>query len=245
MIWVLVALLLLVVVLTMTGVARNQVKRSASQVGIEDEEVIKSYDRISRWPQFRLLRKLVILEIKKFKPSGLLADLGCGPAYLLSEIAWSIPQLSLIGLDISQSILDAARQNLIHDGLSERVVFRQGDIEALPFGEDSLDFVVSTLSLHHWLNPDKAVEEIYRVLKRGGQFLIFDTRRDAWWAVYWLIRFAQTFIVPEALRRAREPESSFKASYTFNEAKALLSNSSFKHCQVKTGPGWLFLSGVK
>ena len=66
----------------------------------------------------------------------------------------------------------------------------------------------STVSLHHWQNPKQALQELYRVLRPEGQVLIFDLRRDGRKFFYWLLRFAQTFVVPVALRRISEPIGS-------------------------------------
>jgi SAM-dependent methyltransferase len=89
----------------------------------------------------------------------------------------------------------------------------------LPFPDGNLDFVVSTLSLHHWPNPAQAFQEIYRVLKPGGQFLVFDLRRDARRFIYGIARFATAVVVPLAIRRIGEPFGSFLAAYTPGEAR--------------------------
>ena len=107
----------------------------------------------------------------------------------------------------------------------ETKIYRKGDSYFIPEGvsprhacQDSgcwtggWDTVVSTLSLHHWPDPKQALEEIHRVLKPGGQFLIFDLRRDARRFVYWLLRFAKIFVVPAAIRRVNEPVGSALAS---------------------------------
>jgi SAM-dependent methyltransferase len=54
--------------------------------------------------------------------------------------------------------------------------FRVGDVAALPFADNSVDLVVSTLSLHHWDDPAAGLNEIVRVLGPGGQAWIYDFR---------------------------------------------------------------------
>jgi ubiquinone/menaquinone biosynthesis C-methylase UbiE len=54
--------------------------------------------------------------------------------------------------------------------------FRVGDVAALPFAHNSVDLVVSTLSLHHWDDPAAGLNEIVRVLAPGGQAWIYDFR---------------------------------------------------------------------
>jgi ubiquinone/menaquinone biosynthesis C-methylase UbiE len=235
----------LVLILVLLAFNRARVPRRAGLVGIERSEMMRAYDRISRWPQFKLLRRLVINELKGLNPEGNLADLGCGPGYLIKKMASAFPGISIIGLDISAEALESARQNVTKADVSKRISFRRGDIEQLPFDDNSLDFVVSTLSLHHWAKPDQALGEIYRVLKKGGRFLLFDVRRDTWNLVYWMIRFAQAVILPRALAGAGEPMGSFRAAYTYTEARAMLTLTSFIDWGVKGGPAWLFLEGRK
>jgi ubiquinone/menaquinone biosynthesis C-methylase UbiE len=223
----------------------NVPRRVGPQEGIEDIEVVQAYDKISRWPQFRLLRMMIVGELKKHNPNGVLADVGCGPGYLVVEIVKSFPCLTVIGVDISEEMVQKATGTVSGLGLGEKVSFRRGDIQELPFEDDSMDFVVSTLSLHHWSEPKRAMAEVNRVLKSKGQFLIFDVRRDSRQLFYWLIRFAQTFILPDAMKRINEPTSSFLAGYTPKELDGLMSKSSFDGWKVKPGIFWIFIWGTK
>ncbi len=65
--------------------------------------------------------------------------------------------------------------------------------------------VVSTLSLHHWQDPIMVFNEVSRVLRDGGSFLVFDLRRDMIAPAYLLIWFATHVVVPKGLKKAREP----------------------------------------
>ena len=172
-------------------------------------------------------------------------DIGCGPGYLVKLIAKSYSALNIIGIDVAEAILHTARDNLGLESLDGRVKFQQGDIQKPPLEENSVDFVVSTLSLHHWSDPGQAMLEIQRVLKPGGQFLIFDLRRDERRFFYWLIYFATNCVMPGALRQIKEPLGSILASYTPDETSNILSQSIFKKWEVKPGFGWLFLWGQK
>jgi ubiquinone/menaquinone biosynthesis C-methylase UbiE len=172
-------------------------------------------------------------------------DVGCGPGYLIAAIARAFPHVHVIGVDIAEEMIAAASQNAVTQGLGDQVEYRKGDICKLPFEQGSIDFLVSTLSLHHWSDPGLALREVYRVLKPKGQFLLFDLRRDERRWIYWLFRFAQRFIVPTALRRFDEPHGSFMASYTPVEMEALLSGTSFRDRSIRPSLGWMFIWGTK
>ena len=245
-IWGISGIAIIVIVMLILGCRRvNIIRHISPEEGIEDVEAIKAYDRISQWPQFRLLRKLIIIELKKHNPQGVLVDVGCGPGYLMADLRRTFKELSITGVDISEEMIQKASKNMSATGFQEETSFRQGDIQALPFEDNSLDFVISTLSLHHWSEPMQALHEIHRVLKPAGQFLLFDLRRDSPRLFYWLIRFAQIFILPATMKRINEPTSSLLANYTPIELANILKVTPFTQWNIKQGIFYLFAFGEK
>ncbi len=75
--------------------------------------------------------------------------------------------------------------------------------------------------------------------------MVFDVRRDSPKLMYWIIRFAQTVILPKALKHVNEPTGSFFAAYTKSEAEEILETTPFKVWEVKPGLFWLFIWGRK
>lgn len=213
--------------------------------GIEPPEFVRAYDFISRTPQFGLLRLLFVTRLKRYHPSGCLLDIGCGPGYLLALVGRRFRHLQLMGINISQSMIQAAHRNLARKGLGNRMTFRQGDIARLPLQDNSIDFIVTTFSLHHWKNPPQALREVCRVLKPKGQFFLFDLRRDARPIIHWFLRFVSTVVVPRPLRQVKEPLGSLLASYTAREMQAHLAKASFRKNSITRGLAWLFVWGQK
>jgi SAM-dependent methyltransferase len=103
--------------------------------------------------------------------SATIVDLGCGPGDLVVEIASRLKDAKIVGLDLSPSMLLWAGRHATADG---RVRFVVGDAADLPFGDASVDVVVSTLSMHHWEDPSDAFAEIARVLRPDGIALLYD-----------------------------------------------------------------------
>jgi ubiquinone/menaquinone biosynthesis C-methylase UbiE len=192
-----------------------RVRRRVGREGIDVPGVVPAYDAMNRMPPFWALRRLVLRRLKKEKPEGRLVDLGCGPGYLLRLLAEKLPRLRLVGVDIAAEALDAARRNLG----PARVELLRGGSDNLPLPDASCDFIVSTLSLHHWSRPGEIFAEFYRVLKPGGRFLVMDLRRDAPAPVHLFICVITAVIVPRALRSIREPQGSLRAAYTVAEAR--------------------------
>jgi ubiquinone/menaquinone biosynthesis C-methylase UbiE len=219
--------------------------RSTGLEGIENPDTAFAYDRISNWPQFSLLRRMVAGRLARCKPAGTLADIGCGPGHLAILIAEQFADLRVIGIDMAGEMVKAGTSKASSLGLEGRLEFRRGEVERLPLPDSSLDFAVSTLSLHHWSNPTGGLVEIYRVLGPGGRLLLFDLRRDSRRFFSWLLRFAQAVVVPRALRLANEPRGSLLASYTPAELQDLLRRSPFKEWRIEGGVGWLFVWATK
>ncbi len=161
------------------GLPRKKSTRQPNIEGLDNPEVAKAFEKMTNFLPFKLLRRKVISRLKKFNPSGKLVDIGCGSGNLIIQIAEKLPKLNLVGVDISSEILELAKKRAIEKKVDNKVEFKNGTVENLPFPNNSVDFIISTFSLHHWLNPIKAFKEIYRILKESGTFLIFDFRRDS------------------------------------------------------------------
>jgi ubiquinone/menaquinone biosynthesis C-methylase UbiE len=224
---------------------RRSQERIASAEGIEDPEVAAAFEWVSRTPQMRWIRHFVISEAAVLKDRGEAVDLGCGAGQLVMEMARKVPGLHMTGIDLSEKMLVDARQSAQLVGMEDRVDFRLGNVEEIPFPDQSLDLVISTASLHHWTDPVKVLNEVDRVLKPGGAYYIFDLRRDMALPFYMLIWFATQFIVPAALHRVNEPMSSRNASYTVQELADLIRQSRLRGGQVTTGPIWIVFAGKK
>lgn len=107
-------------------------------------------------------------------------EVGCGPGNDSSMFARYGAMMTC--LDLSPRNIYAARNRF--KALKLAGQFTNGDAENLPFEDNSFDFVYSHGVLHHTPNTDKTIQEIYRVLKPGGQALIFLYHKNS--IYYWL-----------------------------------------------------------
>lgn len=220
-------------------------KRVISHEALDDPEISAGFNRVARFPQFQLMRTLVARRAIKFVDQGEAADLGCGPGLLVFEMARQAPGLHITGVDLSEEMLAEARRLAEAEGLGTQVAFKPGDVETLPLPDESLDLVVSTLSLHHWSNPVAALQEIDRVLRPGGAYVIADLRRDLGLLPWLAVWFATQVVVPPALKRANEPLASRDAAYTPEEATVLADQAGLEGYRITKGPLWLILEGIK
>lgn len=82
------------------------------------------------------------------------------------------PDVQLIGLDLSEQMLDIARTRA--GELRRNVELRQGDAQSLPFGDATFDTVVCTFGLCAIPDMDAALDEMTRVLKPAGRLILVD-----------------------------------------------------------------------
>jgi ubiquinone/menaquinone biosynthesis C-methylase UbiE len=240
-----VAIALVAVVIAYLTISRISQPRKAGNEGIEDKEVAEAFNRISLWPQFRLLRRLITHRLGAHNPTGVIADVGCGPGYLLEAISRRVPEVRTIGIDYAHEMVETAKRRAATSDSPNKATFVEGDVGKIPLENESVDFVVSSLSLHHWSHPIMGFAEIYRVLRPKGQLLIFDLRRDSTRMFYCLLRFAQALIVPRALRKANEPLGSLLAAYSVAELKGMMKETLFKECKVTGSVGWAYVWAKK
>ena len=98
-----------------------------------------------------------------------------GPGYLAIEIAKSGRRVT--ALDISKSFVKMTQENAARAGVT--VDARHGSASAMPFPDNSFNFVVSMAAFKNFTDPVGAINEIHRVLAPGGQASIYDLRKDA------------------------------------------------------------------
>jgi ubiquinone/menaquinone biosynthesis C-methylase UbiE len=116
----------------------------------------------TKYPEkfFHILRERAIVNnIKKYARGRVGLDLGCGTGLITRHIDLEYT----VGLDLNLWAIAKAGSHV-----KKGVQFVVGDAENLPLASDTFDVVVCTDVLEHLLEPQKAVSDIFRVLKTGG-----------------------------------------------------------------------------
>jgi SAM-dependent methyltransferase len=108
-------------------------------------------------------------------------DIGCGTGVIGRAIARrSDFDGTVIGIDPSRSLLEAAEAFARDEGVGARLRFQYGTAESLPFEEDSFDCVVAHTTISHVPDPSRLLSEMARVLRPGGNAVIFDGDYASW-----------------------------------------------------------------
>jgi ubiquinone/menaquinone biosynthesis C-methylase UbiE len=98
-------------------------------------------------------------------------DLGCGAGHASFAIAPFAQEV--IAFDLTRAMLEVTAAAAKERSLSN-ISTTQGSVEELPFNSRQFDFVVSRYSAHHWNDVPRALQEVKRVLKPGGQVCFID-----------------------------------------------------------------------
>lgn len=108
-------------------------------------------------------RKKIIRALKSIRRrDGFLLDVGCGACDLLK----SLPFPDKVGLDYSMHLLNLSRRE------QNELNLVQGNAENLPFREDRFSCIMLTDVLEHVLHPERVLEEIHRLCRKAGLFIL-------------------------------------------------------------------------
>lgn len=131
------------------------------------------------------------LPTPQFLPSGAgrVLDLGAGSGRATLMVLQNRPKATVVALDIYSGYWgiegntpERLKRNAAAAGATGRVEVRVGDMRELPLPDSSFDAAVSSFAIDHLRRDDvrRALGEVARVLKPGGQILIMNLNLDLW-----------------------------------------------------------------
>lgn len=151
---------------------------------------------------------------------GNLLDVACGPGVVTAAIA--LAAASVVAFDATEEMLEKAKARCAKAGLTN-VEFRSGDAENLPFDDAQFDGLVTRLAVHHFAEPQRALDEMFRVLRRGGTAAIVDVVSS---------EDAAELKLDNAIERLRDP--SHVRMLPASELDASVSRADFRNIEHTT-----------
>jgi ubiquinone/menaquinone biosynthesis C-methylase UbiE len=207
--------------------------------GIQGEFTVTAYDKMQRQ-----LRNKGWIGTKSIITSGinygLVLEIGPGPGYLGLEWLKKTSNTSLKCVEISSDMIQIANRNALEYRLVDRIEYKQGRAEKIPFGESTFDAVFSNGSLHEWTDPIQVLSEIRRVLKTGARFLVSDLKRNMHPFMVWFLKINTQ---PKAMRSGLL--SSINAAYTREEIIDIISKTQFTNTTVTENMMGIDIKGTK
>lgn len=105
-------------------------------------------------------------------------DLGTGTAQIPIELCLQNPLASVVAIDLAESMLQLAAENVERRGLSARIALQRVDAKGLPFADGQFAVVMSNSIVHHIPEPRNALAEAVRVSQKpGGLIFVRDLAR--------------------------------------------------------------------
>jgi ubiquinone/menaquinone biosynthesis C-methylase UbiE len=143
---------------------------------------------------------------------GRVLDAGCGFGATAIVLAQALPRSEVVGIDLSDPLLELAIHEAQAAGLGGRVAFEKADVREIPYDDDSFDAVINLQMLHIVEDPVAMLNEIERVLAPDGLLFMADIRRS--WVGLFDKVFKTCLTVEEAgalVRRSNLREGAFSS----------------------------------
>lgn len=133
-------------------------------------------------------RRAAINSLRPYAPKKML-DVATGTGDFALLAARTLGPESLLGVDISEGMLEVGRKKILQAGLADVVSFRREDCMALSLPDGEYDALTVAYGIRNFQDLDRGLSEMYRVLRPGGRLVIIELtapRRFPMRQLFWL-----------------------------------------------------------
>ena len=219
---------------------KNVIPYKDSDLG-KKEQVTQMFDNVSSNYDFlnRILtfgidiswRKKVVQMVSDQKAESIL-DIATGTGDLAIMFGKTEAK-KVVGLDLSSGMLEIGKKKVTNLGLSDKVEMLIGDSENLPFPDASFDAVTVAFGVRNFETLEKGLDEIYRVLKPKGIFVVLETSQPTQFPMKQGFQFYSKYIIPTVGKIFSKDKSAY--DYLPESAAAFPYGEKFNNILLKIG----------
>jgi demethylmenaquinone methyltransferase/2-methoxy-6-polyprenyl-1,4-benzoquinol methylase len=205
------------------------------QVAAMFDQIAFRYDFLNRFLSGGIdvsWRKRAIRELKEINPRRVL-DVATGTADVAIMTSKYLNPEKIVGIDISEGMLNLGRQKVDKLLLSKRIELLKGDSEAINFPNDSFDAITVAFGVRNFENLEKGLAEMYRVLKPGGKAVILEFSKPRKKGFKGLYNLYMNIIAPRAGQWVSKNKDAYK--YLNQSVKAFPEGETFLHILQQVG----------
>lgn len=198
------------------------------------DNVSSNYDFLNRLLTFGIdvtWRKKVVKFVTDQKAKNIL-DIATGTGDLAILLAKANTD-KVIGLDISEGMLEVGRKKVSQLNLDDKIEMILGDSEKLPFDDHTFDAITVGFGVRNFEDLDQGLNEIYRVLKPKGTFVVLETSQPANFPMKQGFTFYSKYIIPAVGKMFSKDKNAYQ--YLPESAAAFPYGEEFNNILLKTG----------
>ncbi|PZX62197.1 bifunctional demethylmenaquinone methyltransferase/2-methoxy-6-polyprenyl-1,4-benzoquinol methylase UbiE [Hydrotalea sandarakina] len=169
-------------------------------------------------------RKKAIQQLKALQPQTIL-DVATGTADVALMTYARLKPQKIIGIDISEGMLNLGKQKIEKAGLSNNIILQQGDSEHIDFEDNSFDAITVSFGVRNFENLLKGLREMHRVLKPGGKIVILEFSKPRWKPFQMIYNLYLSIIAPAFAQLFSKNKKAYK--YLNNSVRAFPEGKQF------------------
>ncbi len=176
---------------------KNSTETKKEQVAQMFDNIAPKYDFLNHFLSMgidKIWRKKVVNYLKKYQPETIL-DIATGTGDL-AITALRIKPKKVIGIDISQEMLNVGKIKIKKKGIDDKIELHKGDSENIQFEDASFDAAMVAFGVRNFENLQKGLQEIHRVLKQGKPLVVLEFSKPKTFPVKQIYNFYFKNILP-------------------------------------------------
>jgi len=176
---------------------KNSKASKKNQVAEMFDNIAPKYDFLNHFLSMgidKIWRKKVVNYLKKYQPESIL-DIATGTGDL-AITALRINPKKVVGIDISQEMLNVGKVKIKKKGIEDKIELHKGDSENIQFENESFDAAMVAFGVRNFENLQKGLQEIHRVLKPGKPLVVLEFSKPKAFPVKQIYNFYFKNILP-------------------------------------------------